>query len=160
MRVLGIDPGYQRIGWSVIEGNRSRQKLIGVGCVETSKDDSLNIRLEEVYDLVGELIDEFKPDVVAVEEIFYSKNTKTVIGVSQARGVILLAAVKKKVECFNYNPVEVKKTVAGYGKADKKQVQMMVKSQLGLKAVPKPDDAADACAVAITHMFLSKSRAD
>jgi len=155
MRVLGIDPGFGRIGWAIIDGSRSRQELVEYGCLETSPDDSLSERLEEIYDHMIELVAKFKPEAVAVEDIFYFKNQKTVIGVAQARGVILLAVVKAKVMCFNYSPLQVKSTIAGYGKADKRQVQLMVKSQLGLKVVPKPDDAADAAAVALTHFFVN-----
>lgn len=153
MKVLGIDPGYGRLGWAIVEGDRSKQSLIKYGCLETSPQDSINVRLEEIYDHTVDLIQEHKPDGVAVEELYFSKNVKTAIDVSQARGVILLAVVKQKIDCFNYNPMEIKNTVVGYGKASKQQMQMMIKSQLHLKSVPKPDDAADACAVALTHIF-------
>lgn len=156
MRVLGIDPGFGRMGWAVLEGNRANQKLVECGCLETSPDDSLNVRLEEIYDHVSELIDKYRVDEAAVEDLFYFKNQKTVIGVGQARGVILLAIVKKKVPCVNYTPLQIKQAVAGYGKADKQQVQLMVKSLLKLKVVPKPDDAADAVATALAHMFTNK----
>src|SRR3989344_5053166 len=118
MRVLGIDPGFGRIGWSVVEGSRSRQVLVEYGCLETSPDDSLSERLEEIYDHMIELVAKFKPEAVAVEEIFYFKNQKTVIGVSQARGVILLAIVKSKLPYFGYTPLQVKSTVAGDGKGE------------------------------------------
>ena len=154
MRILGIDPGFGRMGWAVIEGTRSRQVLVECGCLETSPKDSLNVRLEEVYDHVVDLCERFKPDEAAVEDLFFFKNQKTVMAVGQARGVTLLAIVKQKVACFSYTPLEIKNTVAGYGRADKKQVQMMVKATLRLNAVPKPDDAADACAAALTHMFM------
>lgn len=157
MRVLGIDPGFGRMGWAVVEGNRSKQVLVDVGCLKTSPDDSLSERLIEIYDHMEDLIKKHEPEAVAVEDIFYFKNAKTVIDVSQARGVILLAIVKNKLPYFGYTPLQVKNTVAGYGKAEKKQVQMMVKSQLRLNSVPKPDDAADACAVALTHFFMNPS---
>lgn len=156
MKVLGIDPGFGRMGWGILEGNRGKQKVVDWGCLETSPDDSLNVRLEEIYDGVGELIEKYKPDEAAVEDLFYFKNQKTVIGVGQARGVILLAIVKKKVKCFNYTPLQIKQAITGYGKADKKQVQLMVKSLLKLKTVPKPDDAADAVGVALAHFFTNQ----
>jgi len=155
MRVLGIDPGFGRIGWAIIDGSRSRQELVEYGCLETESNSALALRLGEIYDFMLDLIGKYKPVAVAVEDIFYFKNQKTVIGVAQARGVILLAVVKAKVMCFNYSPLQVKSTIAGYGKADKRQVQLMVKTQLGLKVVPKPDDAADAAAVALTHFFVN-----
>lgn len=154
MRVLGIDPGFGRMGWAIVEGSRSRQELVECGCLETSPQDSLNVRLEEIYDQMVDLIERFRPEAVAVEDLFFFKNQKTVMAVGQARGVILLAIVKKKVECFNYTPLQIKNTVAGYGRATKQQMQLMVKSQLRLKSVPKPDDAADACAAALTHFFM------
>ncbi len=157
MRVLGIDPGFHRVGWAVLEGNRARQELVEYGCLETSPTDSLNVRLEEIFDHVSELVEKYGVDEAAVEDIFYFKNQKTVIGVGQARGVILLSIVKKKIPCTNYTPLQIKRAITGYGKADKKQVQMMVKSLLKLKTVPKPDDAADAVAVALTHMFTNQS---
>lgn len=156
MRVLGIDPGFGRMGWAVVEGSRSRQQLVEYGCLETSPNDSLNVRLEEIYDGVCELVEKYQPEAAAVEEIYYFKNAKSVIGVGQARGVVLVALVKKKVAAFNYTPLQIKRCVAGYGQADKKQMQMMVKSQLKLAAVPKPDDAADAVAAALTHIFTNQ----
>lgn len=156
MRVLGIDPGFHRVGWAVLEGNRVRQGVVAYGCLETSPEDGLSVRLEEIYEHVGEVVDEYGVDEAAVEDIFYFKNQKTVIGVGQARGAILLAIVKKKVECFNYTPLQIKRAITGYGRADKAQVKMMVKSLLKLKSVPKPDDAADALAVALAHMFQMK----
>jgi len=156
MRVLGIDPGFGRVGWAVLEGNRAKQKVVEYGCLETSPTDSLNVRLEEIFDHVGELIEKYDVDEVAVEDIFYFKNQKTVMGVGQARGVILLAVVKKKKECFNYTPLQIKRSITGYGKAEKKQVQMMVMNLVGMKELPKQDDAADAVAVALTHFFMDK----
>jgi len=156
MRVLGIDPGFGRVGWAILEGNRSKQAVIDFGCLETSPTDSLNVRLEEIYDHVLELIDKYGPEEAAVEDIFFFKNQKTVIGVGQARGVILLAIVKKKVACYNYTPLEIKQAITGFGQAEKKQVQFMVKNLLKLKEVPKQDDAADAIACGLAHMFMDK----
>jgi crossover junction endodeoxyribonuclease RuvC len=156
MKVLGIDPGFHRVGWAIVEGNASRQRLVDVGCLETNAKESLSERLLDIHEFLEQLFKEHKPDSVAVEEVYYFKNAKTVIGVSQARGVILLAIEQAKLPLFNYTPLQVKSTIAGYGKAQKPQVQLMVKTQLGLKAVPKPDDAADACAIALTHIFMGK----
>jgi crossover junction endodeoxyribonuclease RuvC len=158
MKILGIDPGYGRVGWSVIEGNHSKQTLVDVGCLETDPKQNIIGRFEVVHEFMKELLEEFRPDAVAVEELYFSKNVKTAIDVAQARGVILLSIIQAGVPCFNYNPMEIKTTVAGYGKASKQQVQTMVKAQLKLKVVPKPDDAADACAVALTHMFVNNSQ--
>jgi crossover junction endodeoxyribonuclease RuvC len=155
-RVLGIDPGFGRIGWAIVEGSSSKQSVVSFGCLETSKDDAMSIRLGEIYDHVVELVDKYKPDEAAVEELYFFKNAKTVIGVGQARGVILLALVKCKIVTADYTPLQVKSSIAGYGKADKRQVQVMLKSLLNLPSVPKPDDAADACAVALTHFFVDK----
>lgn len=156
MKVLGIDPGYGRVGWSIVEGNFSKQRLVDVGCLETNPKDDIVRRFEVIHEFMNELLEEFKPDAAAVEELYFSKNVKTAIDVAQARGVILLSIIQAQVPCFNYNPMDIKTTVAGYGKAPKQQVQTMVKAQLKLRAVPKPDDAADACAVALTHMFSYK----
>ena len=154
MRVLGIDPGYGRVGWAVVEGNRSTQKLIGVGCLETSPEKDLDDRLVEIFLYTQKIIQEFGVDSAAVEELFYFKNQTTVMGVGQARGVIVLAIKQAGLHCGHYTPLQIKNTVAGYGKASKKQVQLMVKSQLKLQKIPRPDDASDACAVALTHFFM------
>jgi len=156
MKVLGIDPGYGRVGWAVVEGNHSQQRLVDVGCLDTDPKLEIMRRFEVVHEFIKELLVEYKPEAVAVEELYFSKNVKTAIDVAQARGVILLSIIQAQAPCFNYNPMQIKTTVAGYGKASKQQVQTMVKMQLKLKTVPKPDDAADACAVALTHLFIHK----
>lgn len=154
MRILGIDPGYGRIGWAIVEGNKSKQVLVAAGCLETDPQASLDSRLLEIYQFVFDLIAEHKPDRAAVEELFYFKNQKTVMAVGQARGVIVIAIKHQQIPCFHYTPLQIKSTIAGYGQADKKQVQLMVKTQLKLQAAPKPDDAADACAVALCGFFI------
>jgi crossover junction endodeoxyribonuclease RuvC len=154
MKIMGIDPGFQRVGWAIVEGNKAKQRLVDYGCIETSAKDTMEERLEQVYDQLVKQIDYYQPESVAVEDIYYFKNQKTIIGVSQARGVILLAIHKQKLPCFHYTPLQIKNTIAGFGRAEKQQVQMMVKAQLRLKEIPKPDDAADACAVALTRMFM------
>lgn len=158
MKVLGIDPGFGRMGWAIVEGNRSKQVLVECGCLETAAADSLETRLIEIDSFIGELVEKFKPDEAAAEELYFFKNQKTVMGVGMARGVIVVALTRAKLPVYHYTPLQVKSTVAGYGKADKKQVQMLVKATLKLKEVPRPDDAADACAVALTHMFMGQGK--
>ncbi len=156
LRVLGVDPGFGRMGWAVLEGNRNNQNIIEYGCLETSPQDNIEERLWNIYEFLLETSEKYKPDEAAIEELFYFKNAKTVMAVGQARGVIMLALTQRKIPVFHYTPLQIKNTVAGYGKADKHQVQNMVKSQLRLDKIPKPDDAADACATAMTHYFLKR----
>lgn len=151
MKILGIDPGYGRTGYGVIETDGNRIRPLEFGLIETSSKLSMEIRLQQLYDALIEIIDRRKPDSLAVEELFFSKNVTTGIGVAQARGVVLLAGAKKGLSVSEYKPVEVKQSVVGYGKAEKKQIQEMVRMFLSLSEVPKPDDVADALAVAITH---------
>lgn len=156
MKVLGIDPGFGRMGWALVEGNTAKQVLVDVGCFETQAKDSFEFRLEQLFDFVTQTIELHQPEALAIEDLFYFKNQKTVMSVSQARGVIIVAAMKQQVKVSSYTPLQVKNTVAGYGRASKQQVQTMVKSQLRLTSAPKPDDAADACAVALTHFFMPR----
>lgn len=149
MIILGIDPGTAIIGFGVLKKIRNQLKMINYGCIKTSPDLSTAERLNKLHKELNLLIKKYKPDIVAVEDIFFFKNLKTVIKVSQARGVILLTAAKLKIEIAEYTPLQVKQAVACYGRADKKQVQKMVKTLLNLKEIPKPDDAADALATAI-----------
>ena len=155
-RVLGIDPGFGRLGWAVLEGNKSKQVVVAHGCLETNPRSKLSERLLEVNLFVEELIKEHDPDEAAVEELYFFKNAKTIIGVGQAMGAVIVALEKSGLSANMYTPLQVKSTVAGYGKADKLQVQEMTKRLLGLDKVPSPDDAADACAVALTHFFMDK----
>ena len=148
MIILGIDPGTAIIGFGLIKKERNL-KLINYGCIKTSPDFSTAERLEILNKELTLLIKKHKPDIIAVEDIFFFKNLKTVIKVSQARGVILLTAAKAKLRIEEYTPLQVKQAVACYGRADKAQVQEMVKTILNLEEIPKPDDAADALAVAI-----------
>lgn len=150
MKVLGIDPGFGRVGWAVLEGTAYRQQLTDCGCIETETKANFSVRLVAIYDQVRDLLSLHQVDLVAVESIYFANNQKTVIDVSQARGVILLAAIHTNTPLLEVTPLQVKQTVSGYGKASKDQVQTMVVRLLGLKAVPKPDDAADACAIAIS----------
>jgi len=148
MIILGIDPGTAIIGFGAIKKKKNLE-LIEYGCIKTSKDLSTAERLEKLNKELNSLILRLKPDIVAVEDIFFFKNLKTAIKVSQARGVILLSAQKKKINIEEYTPLQVKQAVACYGRADKAQIQKMVKTLLNLKEIPKPDDAADALAIAI-----------
>lgn len=150
MIVLGIDPGYAIIGYGVLDTSKSNM-LVDYGAIITPKEDSMPVRLENIDKSLKYLFDKFKPDVVAIEELFYFKNQKTVIQVAQARGVILLACQKYCGNIYEYTPLQIKQALTGQGRAEKAQVQFMVKAILGLDKIPKPDDAADALAVAICH---------
>ncbi|HHU12668.1 MAG TPA: crossover junction endodeoxyribonuclease RuvC [Clostridiaceae bacterium] len=151
MIILGIDPGYAITGYGIVElkGNRIRPLVCGV--LRTAAKTPFPERLLRISDGLTELISTYNPDCMAVEELFFARNTTTAIGTAQARGVAVLVGAKAGIPVFEYTPVQVKSAVVGYGKADKNQVQEMVKRLLNLAAVPKPDDAADALALAICH---------
>lgn len=151
MRILGIDPGYAIVGYGILDYKDNKFTVVEYGAVTTSANDNMFDRLKSIYDDVSGIIKKFKPDFMAIEELFFNSNQKTAINVAQARGVLLLAAMNDNVEIYEYTPLQVKQAVAGYGRADKNQVQQMVKLLLGLKEVPKPDDTADAVAIAICH---------
>ena len=151
MIVLGIDPGYAIVGVGVVEYKNSRFSLVSYGAITTDAGVPFNRRLEIIYDELTEIIEKYKPDAMSVEKLFYNSNAKTVIDVSQARGVIMLAARKTHTPVFEYTPLQVEQSVVGYGRAEKKQVQDMTKRILKLNEIPKPDDAADALAMAICH---------
>ena len=151
MRILGIDPGIATIGFGVVDSDSRSHKLIKCGVITTPAHTSLSSRLEQIYDDMCGLLDMFKPDAVSIEELFFNTNITTGISVAHGRGVILLACRKAGVRIYEYTPLQVKQSVTGYGRADKNQVQQMVKSFLNLNAVPKPDDVADALAMAICH---------
>lgn len=151
MRILGIDVGFAICGWAVVESAGSVVRLIDFGVIQTDKSMQIQDRLEIVYSGVREIIKKFDVEQVAVEDIFFSKNSKTVINVSQVRGVILLAGQQEQAEIFKYTPLQVKMAVTGYGKAEKIQVQEMVQRIFKLKELPRPDDAADAVAIAYCH---------
>lgn len=166
MRVLGIDPGTGRMGWAVVEGNRVRQVLVACGCVETSakipisnakcQNGSDAERLVELHVELEKIIDKFKPEVAAVEDLFYFKNAKTVIGVAEARGMAVTLCARKGMRVYDYTPLQVKQTIVGYGRAEKQQVEIMVKAMLRIKEKIKPDDAADAVAVGLTHLMFNQ----
>lgn len=152
MIILGIDPGLATMGFGVIRLERGRYTVLDYGIVSTPKDDTLPVRLRKIEEGVTELIETYKPDQVAIEELFFSKNITTGIPVAEARGVILLSCNKLLGdEVYEYTPNQIKMTITGYGGAEKKQMQLMVQSLLRLKQIPRPDDAADALAVALCH---------
>lgn len=152
MRVLGIDPGTAIVGYGIIDYEKGNYKTLDYGCIYTDKDLEMPKRLNKIYTELDSLIKLYKPDFVGVEELFYFKNNKTIISVGQARGVILLAIEQNNISSVGYTPLQVKMGITGYGRAEKKQVQEMVARVLKLEEIPKPDDAADALAVAITHI--------
>lgn len=152
MKILGIDPGIGICGFGLIEGNRA----LDFGVVTTKIRAPLPSRLKELYDGLTQIFDELKPDVVSVEKLFFSKNITTGISVAEARGIVLLVAEQHNVEVFEYTPNEIKKTLTGYGSAKKGQIQEMVKLHLNLETRPRPDDAADALAAAITHSLMAR----
>jgi len=156
-KILGVDPGYGRIGFGIIRENNNDLKYIDHGCIETSKDLELNKRLIQIKEALKKILSEYNPDVAAVEELFFCKNVKTAIDVGQARGVILLSLSEFELNIEEYTPKQIKSTLTGKGNADKKQIQQMVKMQLDLNKKPSQDDAADALAVALcsslTHSF-------
>ena len=150
MRVLGIDPGYAIVGWGVVEYVGNRFAPVGYGAVITEKDTPFEQRLIEIYDGVLDICKRYQPEALSIEKLYYQHNQTTVIGVAEARGVILLAAAQCGVPIYEYTPMQVKQAVTGYGKAVKKQVQEMTRILLHLQVIPKPDDTADALAMAIT----------
>lgn len=158
MRVLGIDPGYAIVGWGVTEYVGNRFTPVGFGAVTTEAGVDFEQRLRQVYDGILEVMQTYKPEALSIEKLFYQHNQTTVIGVAEARGVILLAAAQCGIPIYEYTPMQVKQAVTGYGKAVKKQVQEMTRIMLKLDSVPKPDDTADALAMAIAHCHCSRSR--
>lgn len=156
MLTLGIDPGTATTGFGLVIEKRDKLVFVDHGVIKTSKKDKAQARLRTIYTELKQLIKQYKPQSIAVEKLFFGRNTTTAISVGQARGMSLLAAAEAGVRVSEYTPLQVKLAVTGYGKADKKQVQQMVKTLLGLSVVPKPDDAADALAIAICHMHSYK----
>ena len=156
MVILGIDPGYAIIGYGIIDTNKTNL-VLDYGAITTPKEDSMPVRLEAIDSSLKFLFEKYKPDVVSIEELFYFKNQKTVIQVAQARGVIILACQKYCGKIYEYTPLQIKQALTGQGRAEKAQVQFMVKAILNLSSIPKPDDAADALAVAICHSQTSPS---
>lgn len=157
MVILGIDPGYAIIGWGVLEYNANKFKVIDYGAVTTKANTPFPLRLCDIYNGICEIIKKYSPQVMSMEKLFYNNNAKTVIDVAQARGVITLAAQQNGLKIAEYTPLQVKQSVTGYGRAVKKQVQEMTRIILNLEKIPKPDDTADALAMAICHAHCSGS---
>lgn len=157
MIILGIDPGYAIVGYGVVEYKSNKFTPLHYGAVTTPAGMAFNRRLEIIYDDISAIMAEYKPEALSLEKLFYNNNAKTVIDVAQARGVIMLAAQKHNVPVFEYTPLQVKQSVVGYGRAEKKQVQEMTRLILNLPKIPKPDDTADALAMAICHGHASGS---
>lgn len=157
MIILGIDPGYAIVGWGVIEYTSNRFTVVDYGAVTTQAQTPFNDRLKAVYDGIDSIMKRYSPEALSIEKLFYNTNAKTVIDVAQARGVINLAAVQNNIPIFEYTPLQVKQSVVGYGRAEKKQVQEMTRVILKLAKIPKPDDTADALAMAICHAHASGS---
>ncbi len=157
MVILGIDPGYAIVGWGVIEYSHSRFRVLGYGAITTEAETPFAQRLQIIYNDMCYIFNKYKPDVMSMEKLFYNSNQKTVIDVAQARGVITLAAQMNNKDIFEYTPLQVKQSVTGYGRAEKKQVMEMTRSILNLPEVPKPDDTADALAMAICYAHCSGS---
>ena len=151
MVILGIDPGVATVGYGVVDCRSGNFRCLEYGCITTPAHTLLEARLSEIYDGICELINRHRPDCMSVEELFFQNNQKTAVDVAQARGVVLLAANKLHVPIYEYTPLQVKSAVVGYGRAEKQQVMYMVRQYLHLTETPKPDDAADAIAIAICH---------
>lgn len=149
MIILGIDPGTATTGYSILKKEKSQVRLLDYGCIRTAAGLAAHIRLNQIAQDIETLIDKWKPHKLSIEKLFFQKNVKTAMSVSEARGVIIQKCTEKGLEMAEYTPLEIKSAICGYGKADKKMVQEMVKITLGLQVVPKPDDAADAIAAAI-----------
>ena len=152
MRILGIDPGYAILGYGVVDVSGTKLTPVDYGVIETTPDERLPERLNRLYDGTCALIEKFHPDMAVFEELFFYRNTTTALAVGAGRGVAILAAQRANIPLYEYTPMQIKQGITGYGKADKKQVQQMVALILRLSGIPKPDDAADAVAAAITHL--------
>ena len=157
LRILGIDPGLATVGFSIVDVEKSKMRLVTCGVISTPAHTSLSSRLDRIFEDMNDLISSFSPDVMSIEELFFNTNITTGIAVAHARGVIILSAYRAGVQVFEYTPLQVKQAVVGYGRAEKNQVIDMVRRILALPAAPKPDDAADAVALAICHARSSTS---
>ena len=157
MRILGIDPGYAIVGWGVVDYENTRFSVVDYGAILTEAGTPFNERLLQIYDETRAILRRYAPRAMAIEKLFYNTNAKTVIDVGQARGVLVLAAQQHALDIAEYTPLQVKQSVVGYGRAEKKQVQEMTKLILNLTAIPKPDDTADALAIAICHAHAAGS---
>ena len=160
MRILGIDPGYAIVGFGVVDYVGNKFQTVEFGAITTQAKTDFNLRLKTIYDDMNCVLDKFRPEAMSIERLYFNTNQKTGIAVAEARGVILLAAYQHGIEIHEYTPLQVKQSVVGYGQAEKKQVMEMTRQILGLKAVPKPDDTADALALAICHGHTAHSAAN
>lgn len=151
MRVLGIDPGYAIVGYGVIDYTGNKFEVVEYGAITTEAGEEMNSRFKTIHDDLNTIIERTNPEFMAIEELFFNSNQKTAINVAQARGVLLLSALNHGLRIYEYTPLQVKQAVAGYGRAEKRQVQQLVKTLLNLEKVPKPDDTADALAIAVCH---------
>ncbi|MCL2382644.1 MAG: crossover junction endodeoxyribonuclease RuvC [Oscillospiraceae bacterium] len=156
MRILGIDPGFAIVGYSVIDYIGNKFILIDCGAIKTPSTESFPLRLTKIYDDLNLIIKKYKPDAMSVEELFFNQNTKTAIQVAQARGVILITGCKNNIPTFEYTPLQIKQAVTGYGRADKVQVQKMLQSILKMKELPKLDDITDSIAAGVCHAHSAK----
>ena len=157
MIILGVDPGLSLTGWGLIQAaDRNKISLVGYGCIRTKPSQKLGERVKSIYQDLLNIIQAHKPEALALEELFFSKEARTVAAVAQARGVVLLSAAVSNIPIYEYNPRHVKISITGYGSADKNQMQQMVKALLKMKEIPKPDDAADALAIAMCHLNTVK----
>ncbi len=156
MKILGIDPGTNIIGYGIVEKNKNSISPVSFSSIIIGQNFTLSKKLEIIFDGISSIISKFVPDEIAIEELFFSKNIKTAISVSHARGVIMLAAEKSNIPIFEYKPNEIKQAITGYGKAEKIQIQNMVRNILHLEEIPKPDDTADALAIALCHINKQK----
>jgi crossover junction endodeoxyribonuclease RuvC len=151
MRIIGIDPGTGILGFGIIEANGTKVQLVDAGVIRTPVHEDDAIRLQTIYEELTDIIVQTKPVMMSVEKLFFARNVTTAMTVAQARGVVLLCGQQAGLKLYEYTPMQIKQSVTGYGKADKKQMQEMVRVLLGLKEIPRPDDAADALAAALTH---------
>jgi crossover junction endodeoxyribonuclease RuvC len=158
MRILGIDPGTGILGFGVIEADKGKMQLVDAGVIRTPAKEDDAVRLQTIFEEITDIIAQSKPDVMSVEKLFFAQNVTTAMTVSQARGVVLLAGKQAGLDIYEYTPLQIKQALTGYGRAEKKQIQEMVRVILKLKTVPKPDDCADALAAAITHSMTLRLR--
>lgn len=158
MRILGIDPGTGILGFGVIEADHGKFQIVDGGVIRTPVKEDDAVRLQTIYDELTDIIAQTKPEAMSVEKLFFARNVTTAMTVAQARGVVLLCGMQSQLTIHEYTPMQIKQAITGYGKADKKQMQEMVKVLLQLDQIPKPDDAADALAAAITHAMTVRSR--
>jgi crossover junction endodeoxyribonuclease RuvC len=158
MRIIGIDPGYAIVGFGVLDYDRPKFGVVSYGAITTDADTEFNTRLMEIYNDTCQIFDQYKPEFMAIEKLYFTTNQKTAIAVAEARGIVLLAARQRNIEIFEYTPLQVKNSITGYGKAVKKQVQELTKNILKLPEIPKPDDTADALAIAVCHAHSYNSQ--